>query len=48
MLPSSLDNEAFGKALDEDFIEFRENGNIEKILKKYGLNGIQIVATGWP
>ena len=38
MLPSSLDNEAFGKALDEDIEKLRENGTIKKILEKYGLN----------
>ncbi|UKA56352.1 transporter substrate-binding domain-containing protein [Arthrobacter sp. FW305-BF8] len=38
MLPSSLDNEALGKALDEDIKTLRENGTIKKILEKYGLD----------
>ena len=37
-LPSSLDNEAFGKALDEDINKLRENGTIKKILEKYGID----------
>ncbi|MFP3462065.1 transporter substrate-binding domain-containing protein [Arthrobacter globiformis] len=38
MLPSSLDNEALGKALDEDIQKLRENGTIKKILEKYGVD----------
>ena len=38
MLPSSLDNEALGKALDEDIEKLRENGTIKKILEKYGID----------
>jgi polar amino acid transport system substrate-binding protein len=38
MLPSSLDNEALGKALDEDIEKLREDGTIKKILEKYGLD----------
>jgi len=38
MLPSSLDNEAFGQAIDEDIEQLRENGTIKKILEKYGLD----------
>ena len=38
MLPSSLDNEALGKALDEDIKTLRENGTIKKILEKYGMD----------
>ncbi|MGW9415491.1 substrate-binding periplasmic protein [Arthrobacter cupressi] len=38
MLPSSLDNEALGKALDEDIEKLRENGTIKKILEKYGVD----------
>jgi polar amino acid transport system substrate-binding protein len=38
MLPSSLDNSALGKALDEDIKTLRENGTIKKILEKYGMD----------
>jgi polar amino acid transport system substrate-binding protein len=38
MLPSSLDNEALGKALDEDIKKLREDGTIKKILEKYGID----------
>ena len=38
MLPSSLDNETLGKALDEDIEKLRENGTIKKILEKYGID----------
>ncbi|MCA4131630.1 ABC transporter substrate-binding protein [Arthrobacter sp. M4] len=38
MLPSSLDNTALGKALDEDIKKLRENGTIKKILEKYGID----------
>ncbi|MFK0009562.1 substrate-binding periplasmic protein [Paenarthrobacter sp. NPDC090520] len=38
MLPSSLDNQELGKALDEDITKLRENGTIKKILEKYGLD----------
>ena len=38
MLPSSLDNEALGKALDEDIKTLRENGTIKKLLEKYGVD----------
>jgi polar amino acid transport system substrate-binding protein len=38
MLPSSLDNEALGKALDEDIEKLRADGTIKKILEKYGLD----------
>ena len=38
MLPSSLDNEALGKALDEDIEKLREDGTITKILEKYGID----------
>jgi polar amino acid transport system substrate-binding protein len=38
MLPSSLDNPAFGKALDEDIEKLRANGTIKKILEKYGID----------
>ncbi|MCP1415525.1 ABC transporter substrate-binding protein [Paenarthrobacter sp. A20] len=38
MLPSSLDNEAFGKALDEDIEKLRADGTIKKILEKYGID----------
>jgi polar amino acid transport system substrate-binding protein len=38
MLPSSLDNEALGKALDEDIEKLRDNGTIKKILEKYGMD----------
>jgi polar amino acid transport system substrate-binding protein len=38
MLPSSLDNDTLGKALDEDINKLRENGTIKKILEKYGID----------
>ena len=38
MLPSSLDNQALGKALDEDIEKLRDNGTITKILEKYGID----------
>jgi polar amino acid transport system substrate-binding protein len=38
MLPSSLDNQDLGKALDEDINKLRENGTIKKILEKYGID----------
>ncbi|MFJ4027211.1 substrate-binding periplasmic protein [Paenarthrobacter sp. NPDC089989] len=38
MLPSSLENEALGKALDADIEKLRENGTIKKILEKYGID----------
>ncbi|APX02938.1 substrate-binding periplasmic protein [Arthrobacter sp. QXT-31] len=38
MLPSSLDNEALGKALDEDIKTLRDNGTIKKLLEKYGVD----------
>jgi polar amino acid transport system substrate-binding protein len=38
MLPSSLDNSALGKALDEDIKTLRENGTIKKLLEKYGVD----------
>ncbi|MFD1211435.1 substrate-binding periplasmic protein [Arthrobacter sp. GCM10027362] len=38
MLPSSLDNDTLGKALDEDIKKLRENGTIKKILEKYGVD----------
>ncbi|MHC6592852.1 hypothetical protein [Arthrobacter sp. C152] len=38
MLPSSLDNSAFGKALDEDIEKLRKDGAIKKILEKYGID----------
>jgi polar amino acid transport system substrate-binding protein len=38
MFPSSLDNEAFGKALDEDIEKLRKDGTIKKILEKYGVD----------
>jgi polar amino acid transport system substrate-binding protein len=38
MLPSSLDNSAFGKALDEDIEKLRADGTIKKILEKYGID----------
>lgn len=37
MLPSSLDNDALGKALDEDIQKLREDGTIKKLLEKYGI-----------
>ncbi|MFK4639388.1 substrate-binding periplasmic protein [Paenarthrobacter histidinolovorans] len=38
MMPSALDNDALGKALDEDIKKLRENGTIKKILEKYGID----------
>jgi polar amino acid transport system substrate-binding protein len=38
MLPSSLENDALGKALDEDIQTLRDNGTIKKILDKYGID----------
>jgi polar amino acid transport system substrate-binding protein len=38
MLPSSLDNAALGKALDEDIKKLREDGTIKKLLEKYGID----------
>ncbi|MCP1415542.1 ABC transporter substrate-binding protein [Paenarthrobacter sp. A20] len=38
MLPSSLENEAFGKALDEDIEKLRKDGTIKTILEKYGID----------
>ncbi|WP_423182668.1 substrate-binding periplasmic protein [Arthrobacter sp. NyZ413] len=38
MLPSSLDNQALGKAIDEDIRKLRQDGTIKKILEKYGLD----------
>lgn len=38
MLPSSLDNDALGKALDEDIEKLREDGTIKKLLEKYGID----------
>jgi polar amino acid transport system substrate-binding protein len=38
MLPSSLDNDTLGKALDEDIQKLRENGTIKKLLEKYGID----------
>ena len=38
MLPSSLDNQALGKALDEDIEKLRADGTIKKILEKYGID----------
>ncbi|MFE4543400.1 substrate-binding periplasmic protein [Arthrobacter sp. NPDC056727] len=38
MLPSSLENSALGKALDEDIKTLRENGTIKKLLEKYGID----------
>lgn len=38
MLPSSLDNDALGKALDEDIEKLREDGTIKKLLEKYGVD----------
>jgi polar amino acid transport system substrate-binding protein len=38
MLPSSLENEALGKALAEDISKLREDGTIKKILEKYGID----------
>jgi polar amino acid transport system substrate-binding protein len=38
MLPSSLDNDSLGKALDEDIKKLREDGTIKKLLEKYGID----------
>ncbi|MEV8132527.1 transporter substrate-binding domain-containing protein [Pseudarthrobacter oxydans] len=38
MLPSSLENDALGKALDEDIQKLREDGTIKKLLEKYGID----------
>jgi polar amino acid transport system substrate-binding protein len=38
MLPSSLESDALGKALDEDIKQLRENGTIKKLLEKYGID----------
>ncbi|WP_081818869.1 substrate-binding periplasmic protein [Arthrobacter sp. UNC362MFTsu5.1] len=38
MLPSALDNDSLGKALDEDIKKLRENGTIKKVLEKYGID----------
>ncbi|MFJ4169904.1 substrate-binding periplasmic protein [Paenarthrobacter sp. NPDC089714] len=38
MLPSALDNDTLGKALDEDIKKLRENGTIKSILEKYGID----------
>lgn len=38
MLPSALDNDTLGKALDEDIKKLRENGTIKAILEKYGID----------
>ncbi|MFE4834637.1 substrate-binding periplasmic protein [Arthrobacter sp. NPDC056691] len=38
MLPSSLDNDTLGKALDEDIKKLREDGTIKKLLGKYGID----------
>jgi len=38
MLPSSLENDALGKALDADIQTLRDNGTIKKILDKYGID----------
>ncbi|MCM0616885.1 amino acid ABC transporter substrate-binding protein [Paenarthrobacter nitroguajacolicus] len=38
MLPSALDNDTLGKALDEDIKKLRENGTIKTILEKYGID----------
>ncbi|WP_077487818.1 substrate-binding periplasmic protein [Sinomonas mesophila] len=38
MLPSSLGNQEFGEALDEDIEKLRQDGTIKKILEKYGLD----------
>lgn len=38
MLPSSLENDTLGKALDEDIKTLRENGTIKKLLGKYGID----------
>jgi polar amino acid transport system substrate-binding protein len=38
MLPSSLDNDTLGKALDEDIKKLREDGTVKKLLEKYGVD----------
>ncbi|HKU30963.1 MAG TPA: ABC transporter substrate-binding protein [Arthrobacter sp.] len=38
MLPSSLDNQALGKAIDDDIQKLRADGTIKKILDKYGMD----------
>ncbi|PRB43108.1 hypothetical protein CQ020_06360 [Arthrobacter sp. MYb23] len=38
MLPSALDDDTLGKALDEDIKKLRENGTIKTILEKYGID----------
>lgn len=38
MWPSSLENEALGKALDENIEALREDGTITEILEKYGID----------
>ncbi len=38
MLPSSLENDTFGKALDENIEKLREDGTIKEILEKYGMD----------
>ncbi|QHC68046.1 transporter substrate-binding domain-containing protein [Rathayibacter sp. VKM Ac-2759] len=38
MWPSSLENEAFGKAIDEDIEKLREDGTIAEILEKYDID----------
>lgn len=38
MLPSSLENETLGKALDENIETLREDGTIKEILEKYGMD----------
>lgn len=38
MLPSSLDNDALGKALDQDIQKLREDGTIKELLEKYGVD----------
>ncbi|MBT8163568.1 MULTISPECIES: ABC transporter substrate-binding protein [Arthrobacter] len=38
MLPSSLDNQTLGKAIDDDIQKLRADGTIKKILDKYGMD----------
>lgn len=38
MFPSSLNNSAFGKAIDEDIQKLRADGTIKQILQKYGID----------
>jgi polar amino acid transport system substrate-binding protein len=38
MLPSSLENDTLGKALDEDIQKLREDGTIKELLEKYGVD----------